>query len=273
MRTTRLRVYAYVAAAIVAALGTGFGASSAHAQTINGTLMEVESDRPISLGLIILMTEQGDSITSAVTDSNGRFRVESDDPGAFVLIASAFGFKETRVGVFELGSGGSMDIEFRVGAEAMPIDGILVELQRPALQHQLVTNGFVRRLQRGTGMFITPYDIEQSSALRTGDLFRGLPGVAVQTVGDNSSTFLGETVRFLSATGYCTPTMYLDGVRLSPAVVSSMAIENLIPIAEIDAAEIYRRAAEVPIEYGATGVSAPDEYGVCGVIVLWTRRR
>ena len=243
-------------------------------QTINGVLMEVDSDRPISLGLVIMMTEEGDSVTSAVTNARGEFTVSAETPGDFSLIASAFGFKETRVGVFELGPGGSMDIEFRVGPQAMPIDGILVELQRPALQHQLVRNGFVRRLQRGTGMFITPFDIEQSSALTTPDLFRGMPGVSIRPMGgSNAFTFAGETISFLSPNGYCTPTLYLDGVRLSPALVQSQSIDNLIPLAQIQAAEIYRRPAEIPIEYSSTGVQPAEEYGVCGVVVLWTRRR
>lgn len=273
MSTTRIRVFTFLSAALVAVLAFGLG-MPVQAQTINGRLMEAESDRAISLGLVIMMTEEGDSITSAVTNATGLFTVQSDEPGNFVLISSAFGFKETKVGVFELGPGGSMEIEFRVGAKAMPIDGILVELQRPSIQHQLISNGFVRRLQRGQGMFITPYDIEQSLAMSTPDLFRGLPGVALRPAGDNNLfAFAGEGVQFLSANGYCTPTIYLDGARLSPAIVSSMSIDNLIPLMEIDAAEIYRRPSEVPIEYGATGVQPDDEYGVCGVMVLWTRRR
>jgi hypothetical protein len=251
---------------------TSFVAPAA-AQTIDGTLMEVESDRPISLGLIIMMTADGDSITSSVTNSDGRFTVESETPGEFVLIASAFGFKETRAGIFELGEGGSMDVEFRVGADAMPIEGILVELQRPAIQHQLVRNGYVRRLQRGTGLFITPYDIEQSSAMRTPDLFRGIPGIAVRTVGGGLFSHTGESIQFTSAQGYCTPTLFLDGARMSPQVVAGQSIESLLPLPTVDAIEIYRRPGEVPIEYAVTSVQPGTEIGTCGVLVVWTKSR
>ena len=48
-------------------LSFGLTAVGANAQTINGTLMEVESGQPISLGLVIMMTETGDSVTSGVT--------------------------------------------------------------------------------------------------------------------------------------------------------------------------------------------------------------
>ena len=272
-RPTRARRSAAALALAVAALA--FGAPTpVSAQAIEGTLMEVDSDRPISLGLVIMMTEAGDSVTSSVTDAQGRFRVTADEPGSFYLIASAFGFKETRAGVFELGADGSMEVEFRVGARAMPIDGILVELQRPALQHQLISNGYVRRLQRGLGHFITPYDIEQAAATSTGDLFRGIPGVHVRTIGGGLFAHEGESVQFGSPAGYCTPTIYLDGLRLSSGLVANNPIEYLVPLNSIDAAEIYQRPSEIPIEYSSTGMQAnTDAGGVCGVLVLWTKAR
>ena len=299
MSTTRSRVFLFVA---VAVLGSGF-MTPVLAQTIDGTLMEQGGDRAISLGLVILMTEAGDSVTSAVTDASGRFRVQSDQPGGFVLIASAFGFKETRAGVFELGDGGSMDIEFRIAVEAMSIDGILISLQRPVMEHQLVRNGYVRRLQSGLGAFITPYDIANSPAFATADLFRGIPGVAVRAQGDGGGflSYQGDMVQMQSATGYCTPTVYLDGLRLSPGLVASSSLEDLIPISEIDAAEVYRRPAEIPIEYsgtsiasvretdatllyrrasetpiefsGTTPLAADGDFNSCGVVVFWTKHR
>lgn len=262
------------AAGLVAMLSCMHGAlTPAAAQAIEGTLMEVESGRPISLGLVIMMTEAGDSVTSDVTDANGRFTVEADEPGSFFLIASAFGFKETRAGVFELGADGSMEVEFRVGAQAMPIDGILVELQRPALQHQLVRNGYVRRLQRGLGKFITPFDIENAAASSTSDLFRGIPGVRVGAIGGGLMSFQGETVQFGSPAGYCTPTIYLDGMRLSSSLVANNPLDHLVPLTSIDAAEVYQRPAEVPIEYGSTAMQGGSGGGVCGVLVLWTKTR
>ena len=45
-----------------------------------------------------------------------------------------------------------------------------------------------------------------------------------------------------------------------------------LPETTIDAVEIYRRPAEVPVEYGMTQ-SGSGQGGNCGVIVLWTRTR
>lgn len=241
-------------------------------QTINGTLMEVETDQPISLGLIIMLTEDGDSVTSTVTDGAGRFSVSADEPGSFVLLASAFGFKETPVGMFDLGEGASMDIEYRIAAAPMPIEGLLIELQRPALEHNLVRNGFVRRVTRGLGRFITPHQIEKSAATSSADLFRGIPGVHVTMPGGGINSYVGETVRLVSQNDYCAPTIYLDGSRLSPSMTNGMAMESLVPLATIDAVEIYRRPSEIPIEYGMTGAGGGGS-GPCGVLVIWTKAR
>ena len=244
----------------------------AHAQTINGTLMEVETGQPISLGLVIMMTESGDSITSGVTNGQGRFSVAAPEAGSFVLIASAFGFKETAAGVFDLGEDSEMDIEFRIAAAPMPIDGLIVSLQRPVLQHQLVRNGFVRRVTRGLGHFLTPVMIEQSSARSTADLFRGIPGVLLQLPGGGLNAFTGETLRLTGTGQMCTPTIFMDGARMSKDITAEMPIEIIAPLAMIDAIEIYRRPAEVPIEYGITE-SGNVGGGPCGIVVIWTKTR
>jgi hypothetical protein len=269
--------WTWVSVAMAATL-FALAVAPAQAQTINGRLMEVETDQAISLGLIILMTESGDSITSTVTNGQGRFSVTAPEAGSFVLIASAFGFKETRAGVFELGSGGEMDIEFRIAAAPMPIDGLIISLQRPVLQHQLVKNGFVRRVTRGLGHFITPVDIERSAARSTADLFRGISGVLLQMPGGNLNAFAGEALRLQGAGGFCTPTIYLDGARMSIDQTRDLPIEVLAPLAMIDAIEIYRRPSEVPIEYGMTGAGmsvseGQMSEGVCGVVVIWSRTR
>ena len=163
------------------------------------------------------MTESGDSITSGVSNGQGRFSVAAPEGGSFVLIASAFGFKETAAGIFELGDDSEMDVEFRVAAAPMPIDGILVSLQRPALQHQLVKNGFVRRVTRGLGRFITPIDIERSSATDAADLFRGIPGVFLEFPGgglNSARSPMGERFPRRPHGLYRRPERTLDLVRL-----------------------------------------------------------
>lgn len=258
---------------------SGVCTSPAAAQTINGTLMDLHSGQPIPLGLVMMFTESGDSVAMTVTDARGHFSLSSPDPGSFVLLASALGYKETADGVFELGEDGVMSVEHRLAPQPLPIDALVVSLRRPVLQHHLVRNGFVRRLQRGLGEFITPHDIEESAAISTEDLLAGLPGLRVGAVTRRVDAVLpgelpeiyprpdiGETVLIRSSDGrWCAPTVYLDGSRVHYEPELGSTLSNMADIGAVDAIEVYRRAAEIPVEYS----SGPESN--CGVLVVWTR--
>ena len=91
-------------------------------------------------------TEAGDSVGRTLTDRDGRFSISSAEPGSFTLSASALGYRDTRVGVFELGVGGELTIEFRVAADPLPIEELVVSFNRPILQHALDTERFRREI-------------------------------------------------------------------------------------------------------------------------------
>ena len=178
--------------------------------------------------------------------------MNSPDPGSFLLLAVALGHRETTVGVFELGEGGEISVEFRIPIEALPLEGFLVEADRVA--EQLDLNGFTRRLQMGFGHFMTPADIEESFAMRTSDLFVGMPNVRLAGNGDE--------LLIRSRMGYCPPKIYVDGL---PQPGGRQSLEGIVQLEAILAVEVYRRASELPIQYGG-----PNNTG-CGVVLFWTK--
>lgn len=248
-------------------------------QTISGTLLDLETDQPIQFGLVMLYTTEGDSITQAVSDARGRFSLTSPEPGSFVMIAAALGYEETRAGTFDLGPDGQMQVEYRLPSEPLPLDAMLVSVGRPVVDHHLVRSGFVRRLQRGAGRFITPHDIEQSAARSTEALFEGIPSMQVGTARSQVGGLnlpmphLGETVQFMTPGGLCTPMVYVDGrpARLDPRMGVTMS--HHVSINDVEAVEVYRRAAEIPVEF-ATGTQdlSDTELTGCGMILVWTKR-
>lgn len=250
------------------------------AQEISGRLLDGDSDRPVPLGLVMMYTEAGDSITSTISDGLGRFRVESPEPGSFVLVAAALGYEETRAGVFELGEGASMEVEYRLPSEPLPMDAFLVSVNQPLLDHHLVRNGFVRRLQRGLGKFITPHDIAESSARSTESLLTGIPQVRVGMVRAATgglgvpAPHLGETVQIAGPMGrWCQPMVFVDGMKILYDPSTGLNLSAYANIADVEAVEVYRRPAEIPVEFPAvqqmTGGSSTTG---CGVLVLWTKR-
>ncbi|MEE2668966.1 MAG: carboxypeptidase regulatory-like domain-containing protein [Gemmatimonadota bacterium] len=230
----------------------GHFSTSLKAQTIRGTLMERDSETPIHLGFVALLTESGDSVTSTITNREGRFSLTSPDPGNFLLLAAALGHRETTVGVFELGKDGELTVEFRVPAEALTMDGLFVQAERIGQEPALALNGFSRRMQEGLGYFMTPRDIENSDVTRTTDLFFGMLGVSV----------IGDRVYVRGTLGICSPQIYVDG--LPQSMGAGFPLDFIVPFEALAAVEVYRRAAEVPLQYGGTGAG-------CGVILFWTK--
>jgi len=230
--------------------------------------MDKQNDRPIAMGLVILMTEEGDSITSTATDELGGFSVSSADPGNFVLLASALGYLDGWGGVFELGEGGEITVEFRVAPQPLPVDALTVSVAPKGLSLDVIRSGFIQRLQRGLGHFITPFDLANSNAVRMTDLFLHIPGVSVQSGG-----FTGEKILLRSAGSLCEPRIYLDGLRIN--VGQPGDLNAIVPIDGLEAAEIYSRSTQIPPEYalGGYGAGAPGSSleGPCGVILLWTK--
>jgi hypothetical protein len=244
------------ALALVAGL---FVSPGAGAQTIEGRLLVRGLDEPVELGLVQLFTADGDSIDAVLTDAEGHFRLESPEPGSFVLAATGLGIQPTVArSLLDLGAGASMSLDFRVERIAVEIGGLTVRANAPVVtEGRLVRNGFVDRLAEGRGRFIVPQDIERSGERSIAALLQRTGRVTLQ------SSVAGEQILMLGTRGYCRPVVYVDGARIS---MDGMSLDDWIGINALDAAEVYRSETEAPAEF-AGGLSG------CGVVILWTKAR
>jgi hypothetical protein len=245
------------ACALLVGLGFGFGPASVAGQTVDGRLLESGTDRPVELGLLVLLTESGDSVASTLTDQMGRFRLESPEPGIFLLAATALGYEGLTAGVLELGEGARMSVNVRIRARAIEIAGITVETRASAVSEPtLVRNGFVDRAQRGFGSFITPKDIFESGAATVSDLLSRTGRVTTRYARG------GDRILMRGSGGYCTPAVFVDGVRVSMG--DGLSLDLYVQVSMLAAVEVYRSSSEAPLQYGGG-------LGGCGVLVLWTR--
>lgn len=242
------------------------------AQTVQGRLLNAQTDEPIDLGILTLFTTDGDSVAVTATTPNGHFSLTAPEPGSYLLRASAFGYAEREEGVFELGDEGRVEIEFRITPRPFELEGILVSTDRPTPNHPLVRNGFVDRYRRGLGYFVTPRDLERTVYRDTESLLQFIPGVRV--VASRTSNVAGravvpgpssDQVWMRNAWGPCAPTVYVDGVRTHYAPDTGETLSDVLSIHLIAAAEIYSRPPQVPPEYGGPMGNK------CGVIVFWTK--
>jgi hypothetical protein len=233
------------------------GAPGVRAQTIQGTLLDRNTDRPIATARIVLVSEAGDSVASALTNAAGRFVVRSPRAGGYYLMASGLGYRETTAGIFDLEPGGEMTVEFRIYPLPITLDEIIVAT-RPGVIREgaLITNGFYQRMSAGLGYFLTPADIAKSQGLAVTELLYGIPRVSVLP------EFGGNRVLMSAPLGECGPSIYVDGVLVSQ---NGEGLDAMAPLNVVEAVEVYRGAAELPLQWSGTAARG------CGAIVIWTK--
>ncbi len=269
MSTVMHRAQFRLAALIAVSLAFAAVPAVTSGQSLSGRVVDAATREPIDGVLVLLLTESGDSVTHASTDRSGSFSVASPLPGSFRLMASALGYRATRAGVFDLGMGGEMTLEIRLTPEPVPIDTLLVSTDRPAREHFLVRNCFVRRSVRGMGYFVTPHDIAESFAITTEGLLVGIPGIRVRPGGAFLS-HLGDVVEMRGPQGNtCQPSLLVDGRKVDRGLDPGLSLSSIVPLSTVSAVEVYRSPAEIPLEYDFT--RSPDD-DLCGVILIWTKQ-
>ena len=233
-------------------------ASPAAGQVVEGVLMEDGSDRVVRFGSVALLHEDRSVAVTSQASITGRFSLEAPEPGAYYVYAIALGYRATLDGLFELGRGDTLRIQFRVPADAVPIDSLSVTVA--PRRSRLDRSGFYERRRTNMGLFLTEADVLKTRAFETSDIFRKQPGAWVSPV---SSSRLGFTQNRVLLRNGCVPAFFMDGNLIRRAGESGLHMDEFVRPDEIAGIEIYRGSSEIPLEYG--GPTGP-----CGIVVIWT---
>ena len=84
-QSTRLRV------AYVTVLLAVWGTQTAAAQRLQGRLLDLQSNQPISSGILTLITEDGERVATTVTDDRGSWLLDAPNPGVYFVEAKRVG--------------------------------------------------------------------------------------------------------------------------------------------------------------------------------------
>lgn len=230
-------------------------AGPAAAQVVAGRVVEAGEGGPVG-GVVVELTDlDGASVATELTGVDGAFSLEAPQPGMFLVRASAPGYRPVRGGVFELGFESRIEIEVHLRLDPVELDEVEVAVdEQESLDqtHPLVVNGFVERAASGRGRFLTPRELERSQHL---DLPRILQRTGrVEIV----NGLRGRTVAMRRPGGLCDPVFFIDD-RRAPGTEAWIGVNQQ----DLLAIEVYRSAAEAPVEYRRFGVD-------CGVILVWT---
>jgi hypothetical protein len=232
-----------------------FTVSGVTGQVIRGTVVDAATLRGIRDVEVTLTDSAGVQPRKVVTDSVGLFRFALDGAGSYGLRAERLGYAATSVSVVQVERAEEVEIQLKMGVEAIPLEPLVVVTRRPERLGRL--GEFYDRLEwmgkLGTGRFITREQIEARNPSETTDLFRTVPGLRVTG---------SRNVVVTRAGAGCPPAVYIDGMLITRDARSS--INDFVAPQVIEGVEIYRGASEVPPQYH-------DRAG-CGAILIWTRR-
>lgn len=238
--------------------------------SVVGTVRGDDSGGPVAGALVRLLDPAGRAVGSAVSDGDGRFRVQHSGADAgFQLRVEHIAYGPAE-GPIQLEPGGVVRVEVALSTRAIELDPIVVTERRRGL---LADVGFYDRRDRGLGVFVEVDDAQRVTASRITDLLMGKPSIRVipaphTGLFGNDVRITGTERRGESGMSDCQPAIFLDGVLVRQAGVprrEDVALSEIISAQAVAAIEVFRRPAEVPAHFGGTGAS-------CGVVLVWSRR-
>ena len=230
-------------------------ASPLQAQSITGVLVAEGSGEPIGSAAVQLVDPNDEAQAAVLTDREGRFTIQAPAPGSYRIVAAGMGYETGESDLIPLEEGEPLEVTLILPVAPVILDGIDVEVEaRPWMVEQppRLWPFFERKRwgeMAGLGEFVTREDLENLGG-RVSNLFQ------IQNV------YMRMPDRSLERP--CTdPVYYLDGMRLGGA--TRRTIDDFVGVSDLEAIEIYRRASEIPGEFGGSDAH-------CGVVVFWTRR-
>jgi hypothetical protein len=247
-------------------------AHAVRAQTVErelrGVAIDSRTTAPIRDGEFAA-TSGRDTIGRARSDSVGRFRLSVRTATTVVLHVRKIGYRPDSISV---DSGDDHIVRIALDPGIATLASVVVK--------DSAFNGFQQRAQRSTGgHFIRLADIERQHPLRTTDLFRTIPGLALsdsagvlrvisqrnvrRTMPSSGRLVVGGDTAHVPASDAerCAIRVALDGHLTD----TGFSVDDVRP-ADIVAIEVYVGAATIPIEFSSVRHGAP-----CGLIMIWTK--
>lgn len=247
-------------------LGVLAAAPPATAQSVRGIVSDGVTGAPIALATVTLVAATGERLATFLTTDEGFFSLETDDPGPFLVRATALGYAPARAGPLEMTEGSLQVVELRMTAAPIGIEGLVVEGEG-RVGNYLTQKGFWERYQEGRGQFLTPGEVVASDAMFTPHLLRGLKHIVPQY---GAAPWAVWPMLGITEARACEPRIFVDGVwvnRPEFGLRETLGLDDIVPIERITAVEVYNGPFQAPILYqGTTGTGGNS----CGVILFWT---
>ena len=223
--------------------------------TATGTVRGIVRNRSGSLvpGASVMAVGTDATVTA---DAFGRFSLRGVTAGSGIVEARAVGYMPGHSQTL-VRPDSAEEVDIILGDSVTVLDPVTVVGEyTPYLQRI----GFTKRREISQGHFLDTADVKRSGAVRFEEIFRMVPGARIRP---NGQGYLVELSRDPTNSNTCPPAYFVDGVYfpLPPQQTTGVPI---VP-AEILAIEVYSNLSSAPVQY-------QRREGVCGVILVWTKR-
>jgi len=200
---------------------------------------------------------------SDVADADGNFRLEGIPPGDRTLVVRYLRDSAPEVEI-RLEPGAEERIGIELYEKVVPVGELRVEVTAGEEGGRLA--GFRQRRAEGRGDFYTRERIERVGGTRLSMVVRQSAGVNVTPCqgsgGVSDDCFRVSSSRGLGGQGRCSPTLWVDGARVSSDVLTQRF--GLIRKGDVLAMEIYDGPSQTPQRFQSANSNG------CGAIVIWT---
>ena len=228
-----------------------------------------QADAGGTLRVVIRAHQGGAPVAGARVELLGAHRAANTDAAGVAILAvpagpaivsvHRFGYGDERFPL-NVPAGDTVTVEVDLQAEAVR----LAEIRATAVRSRvLVESGFLQRQRQGIGTFATRADWRGRGRLQFTDVVRRMRGIRVART-EQGNTVLLSSRGAISMSSLCSGVMlFVDGVE----VMSDSRyddVNNLVPLAELEAIETYAGPAEIPPQYNRTN-------SACAVVVAWRR--
>lgn len=231
----------------------------AGAQLVRGVVLSAADGSPIGDARLELTDQDGEVRAGFISAENGYFELRADRSGMVRLSVSHIGFADWETANFALASDAVIDVEVRLGIEAIPLEPIIVVGRRSDGQSR-AARFQSRMLDPGrVGGFFVPEEAIAARPMATPtNLVLGAPGMSVRLASRSDGL-----ERHVIMAGQCVARTFIDGVRIAQA--DGVSVDDLLTPDRIAGVEIYPRPLEAPPQYRD---AIPPQ---CGVVLFWTK--
>lgn len=197
------------------------------------------------------------------TNESGVFAFPAVPGGSSTLDVRSVGFEPVRGPVdLRTGAGQSNTVEIVLARAATKLAPVTILDRR--VSSVLVRSGFESRRKGGFGRFIDSEELDKMVVVNASEAIGRFPGMFLKTASRGARVFMRDPYGLI-----CAPVVWVDGSPYSPKAAADVDgvvdIDLLVVPGQIAGIEIYRRAAQAPLQFAGTTPSA------CGVIVIWRK--